>query len=152
VGGGLNDRKLNINRILGILKFRNFILCWEYYTQKIHAITQPSKCSIFWYFTFSAVHLASLLSPCLQLLYSYRRMLIVKGTMRRTAKEFLLIGVIMFTYGNNIHFRHSREIFWLLNHRLFINLKRRYSVSIFPLCPHPPLCSPLIPFINYSSS
>jgi len=66
---GLNGRKLNINRILGVLKFRNFVLCCEYYTRKIHAITQPSKCSIFQYFTFSAVHAASRLSPCLRLFY-----------------------------------------------------------------------------------
>lgn len=64
--------------------------------------------------------IASLALPPTTILYRY--MLIVKGTMRRTANEFMLIGVIMFTYGNNKHSRHSREIFWLLNHRLFINL------------------------------
>lgn len=68
-----------------------------------------------------------------------------------TAGEFMLMGVIMFGYGNNIHRRHSRKIFRLLNHCLFINLYRRYSVSVFSLCPYPARHSPSIPFFKSSA-
>jgi len=134
----LNGRKLNINRILGtyikISKLR-CLLQIILYTKNSRNNAPPLNHSIY---TFNTLRFRPFMQHNISRfasVYIITQTPIFGATVlyEEAAAEFKSMAVIILTYGNNIHCRHSWKVLRLLNHHLFINLYPRYSVYIFAL-------------------